>query len=190
MLASGSGTILEALLGARLPVVVVAADRPCRALEVAASAGVPGELVQRSGFGPGFDRWAYTERLVARLRAHGVELVAMAGFGTVLERPMFESWPGRVLNTHPALLPAFPGWHAVEEALAAGVRVTGCTVHVATPDVDAGPILAQEIVPVQPGDTVGSLHERIKVVERRLYPQTIAELMAADGLSAPRARAC
>ncbi|HVM02975.1 MAG TPA: formyltransferase family protein, partial [Acidimicrobiales bacterium] len=95
----------------------------------------------------------------------------------VLDKPLFDAFPGRVLNTHPALLPAFPGWHAVEEALAAGVKVTGCTVHVATEDVDAGPILAQEAVPVLPGDTVESLHERIKEVERRLYPRTLRELL-------------
>jgi phosphoribosylglycinamide formyltransferase-1 len=79
------------------------------------------------------------------------------------------------LNTHPALLPAFKGWHAVEDALAAGVKVTGCSIHVATAEVDAGPILAQEAVAVLPGDTVETLHERIKAVERRLYPETIRQ---------------
>jgi phosphoribosylglycinamide formyltransferase 1 len=78
-----------------------------------------------------------------------------------------------VLNTHPSLLPAFPGWKAVEAALDAGAEVTGCTVHVVTAEVDAGPVLAQEAVAVEPGDTVESLHERIKVVERSLYPRTI-----------------
>jgi phosphoribosylglycinamide formyltransferase 1 len=82
-----------------------------------------------------------------------------------------------VLNTHPALLPAFPGWHAVRDALAYGVKVTGTTVHVATGEVDAGPILAQEAVPVEPGDTEETLHERIKVVERRLYPATIRQFL-------------
>jgi phosphoribosylglycinamide formyltransferase-1 len=84
-----------------------------------------------------------------------------------------------VLNTHPALLPSFKGAHAVRDALAAGVRVTGCTVHVATAEVDAGPILAQEAVPVLPGDDEATLHERIKVVERRLYPATIKELLGS-----------
>jgi len=97
----------------------------------------------------------------------------MAGFGTILAPDIFSVYPGRILNTHPALLPAFKGWHAVRDALAAGVKVTGCTVHVATEVVDVGPILAQEAVPVEPGDSEDSLHERIKVVERRLYPQTI-----------------
>jgi phosphoribosylglycinamide formyltransferase 1 len=99
--------------------------------------------------------------------------VVMAGFGTVLGEPVHDAFGGRILNTHPALLPAFPGWHAVEDALAAGVSVTGCTVHLATVETDAGPVLAQEQVPVLEGDTVSSLHERIKEVERRLYPATI-----------------
>jgi phosphoribosylglycinamide formyltransferase 1 len=99
--------------------------------------------------------------------------VVMAGFMTVLDKPIFDAWPGRILNTHPALLPAFRGAHAVEEALALGVKITGCTVHIATPEVDAGPILAQEAVPVLPGDDADRLHERIKGVERRLYPATI-----------------
>lgn len=179
VLASGSGTILEALLGADLPVSVVVADRPCRALRVAEEAGVAAELVAREdfgGFGTGFDREGYTAAMVDLLRARRVELVAMAGFGTVLAPGLFDAWPDRVLNTHPALLPAFPGWHAVEAALAAGVAVTGCTVHVATAEVDAGPVLAQEEVPVMAGDTVESLHERIKVVERRLYPRVVARL--------------
>jgi phosphoribosylglycinamide formyltransferase 1 len=173
VLASGSGTNLEAIIEAGLRPVVVVVDRPCRATEVAAGAGVPAEIVGRDSFGAAFDRVAYTHRVVDALAAHATELVAMAGFGTILEKPIFDAYAGRILNTHPALLPAFPGWHAVEEALAAGVKVTGCTVHVATLDVDSGPILAQEAVPVLPGDTVESLHERIKAVERRLFPETI-----------------
>jgi phosphoribosylglycinamide formyltransferase-1 len=124
-----------------------------------------------------FDRLEYTHLVLDALQRHDVDLVAMAGFGTVVDKPLFDAFPGRVLNTHPALLPAFPGWHAVEDALAAGVKVTGCTVHVATLDVDAGPILAQEAVPVLADDTVTSLHERIKAVERRLYPRTVKEFL-------------
>jgi phosphoribosylglycinamide formyltransferase-1 len=97
---------------------------------------------------------------------------------TVLASPMFDSFSGRVLNTHPSLLPAFPGAHAVRDALAYGAKVTGCTVHVATVDVDGGPILAQEAVPVLDGDTEATLHERIKSVERRLYPGVVKELLA------------
>jgi len=145
------------------------------------------ELVDRrafGGFGPGFDRSGYTSALVDVLNAADLDLVAMAGFGTVLSESVHRAFPGRILNTHPALLPAFPGWHAVEEALAAGATVTGCTVHVATEAMDAGPVLAQEEVPVLPGDSVESLHERIKEVERRLYPATVLrvlEVLASGG---------
>lgn len=176
MLASGSGTLLQAILDEALPVAVVVADRPCRALDIAADRGVATELVERSQWGPSFDRRAYGEHLVKVLQAHGVDLVAMAGFGTVVP-DLPAAFPGRVLNTHPALLPAFKGWHAVREALASGVKVTGTTVHVATEEVDAGPILAQEAVPVLPGDTEDTLHERIKQVERRLYPATIRQFI-------------
>ena len=101
----------------------------------------------------------------------------MAGWGTILGPAAVAAMPGRIINTHPALLPAFPGWHAVRDALAYGVMVTGCTVHVATEEVDAGPILAQEAVTVEPDDTVASLHERIKAVERRIYVRTISEIL-------------
>ena len=180
VLASGGGSILEAMLARDLPVVTVVVDRPCGATEVAARAGVEAVVVERDDFGPTFDRVAYSKRLVEALQAAAVDLVAMAGFGTILAEPVFEAYPGRILNTHPALLPSFPGWHGVEDALAYGVKVTGCTVHVATIEVDAGPIVAQEAVPVLAGDTVGSLHERIKSVERRLYPDTVAAVVDGD----------
>ena len=173
------------MLDAGVPVAVVVSDRPCRGLEVAASAGVATELVDRrewGGFGAGFDRRGFTEAVTRVLVGHGIDLVAMAGFGTVLDQPVHDTFGGRILNTHPALLPAFPGWHGVEDALAAGVTVTGCTVHLATLEMDAGPILAQQSVPVRPDDTVTSLHERIKEVERELYPATV--LAAVDELAA------
>jgi len=178
VLASGSGTNLAAILEAGLPVTSVIADRPCRALEVAVAAGVPAELVERCSFGLGFDRVAFTQQVVRALAPHRVELVAMAGFGTVLAQPIHDAYPERIVNTHPALLPAFPGWHAVEDALAAGAQVTGCTVHLATLEADAGPILAQQEVPILEGDSPESLHERIKAVERRLYPRTIKVVLA------------
>ena len=179
VLASGSGTVLNAILEEGIAVAVVVVDRRCGAVDVAAAAGVPAELVERPSFGPDFDRVAYTDDVVEVLRRHGVDTVVMAGWGTINEKPLFDAFPGRVLNTHPALLPAFPGWHSVEEALAYGVKVTGCTVHIATLEVDAGPILAQEAVPVLPDDTAATLHERIKEVERRLYPRTIKEFIAS-----------
>jgi phosphoribosylaminoimidazolecarboxamide formyltransferase / IMP cyclohydrolase len=178
VLVSGRGTVLEALLDAGLDVCVVVADRACGALEVATNTGIGAELVRRESFGPTFDRHSYTHQLVEALRRHRVDVVAMAGFGTILSDEIFAAFPGRILNTHPALLPAFKGWHAVRDTLAAGVAVTGTTVHVATEAVDEGPVLAQEEVPVLPGDTEATLHERIKSVERRLYPQTISHFMA------------
>jgi len=173
VLVSGSGTILDTFLADGIPVALVAADRPCAALDKAAAAGVPAELVQREGFGPSFDRDAYSARLAAVLRDHDIDLVAMAGFGTILTEPMHDAFPGRLINTHPALLPAFPGWHAVRDALAAGARETGCTIHVAGLEVDTGPILAQQAVVVLPDDDEATLHERIKAVERPLYSRTL-----------------
>lgn len=177
VLASGTGSNLEAMLAAGVPVQVVVVDRPCRAQDVAAGAGVPAVLVERTSFGPDFDREAYTAEVVDVLRAHDVELVVMAGFMTVLAQPAFDAYEGRIINTHPALLPAFRGAHAVRQALAAGVTETGCTVHVATVEVDDGPILAQERVPVEPDDTEETLHERIKTVERRLLPATVLQIL-------------
>jgi phosphoribosylglycinamide formyltransferase-1 len=176
VLVSGTGSNLESILEADIPVVVVVTDRPCRAVEVAEQAGVAAELVQRMSFGKDFDRDAYTHQVVEALKRHEVELVVMAGFGTIVPG-VATAYPGKVLNTHPALLPSFKGWHPVKEALEMGVKVTGVTVHIATEEVDAGPILAQEAVPVLPGDTEETLHARIKVVERRLYPDTIRKVI-------------
>jgi phosphoribosylglycinamide formyltransferase 1 len=177
VLASGGGTILASMVDADLPIAVVIADRPCTALERAERAGIPAELIERSSCGPDFDRDAYTRDVVAVLHAYRIDLVAMAGFGTILGQAVHDAYPGAIVNTHPALLPSFKGWHAVDDALAAGVKVTGCTVHYATLEVDEGPILAQEAVPVLDDDTVETLHERIKDVERRLYPRVLRELV-------------
>jgi phosphoribosylglycinamide formyltransferase-1 len=175
------------MFDAGLPVTVVLSDRPCAALEMAREAGAADELVDRmayGGFGSEFDREGFTATVAATLVAHQVDLVAMAGFGTVMTESVHAAFGGRILNTHPALLPAFPGWHGVRDALAAGVSETGCTVHLATLEMDAGPILAQERVPVVAGDTEETLHERIKVVERALYPATVA--WALDELESGR----
>jgi phosphoribosylglycinamide formyltransferase-1 len=110
---------------------------------------------------------------------HRVDLVAMAGFGTIITASVHAAYPGRILNTHPSLLPAFKGWHAVRAAIEADVTETGCTVHVATEQLDDGPILAQRRVAVFPDDTEETLHERIKEVERQLYPLVVGRVMAS-----------
>ena len=184
VLVSGSGTILEAMFDAELPVVVVVSDRPCDALKRAEKAGVEAVLLERTSFGAAFDRDRYTREMVDVLRVREVDLVAMAGFGTVFTGTIHETFGGRIINTHPALLPAFPGWRAVEDALAHGVKVTGCTIHVAGVEVDTGPILAQEAVAVRPDDTVETLHERIKRVERRLYPATLRAIVERGAVPA------
>jgi phosphoribosylglycinamide formyltransferase-1 len=171
-LASGLGAGLAAILVARLPMAVVVVDRPCPATEVAARHGVPTELVLRIA-----DREAFTRQIVAALTRHQVDLVVMAGFMTILGQPIFEAFPDRVLNVHPSLLPAFRGAHAVDDVLAAGADVTGCTVHIATEVVDSGPILAQESVPVEHDDTIELLTKRIQSVEHRIYPEVIRQFI-------------
>lgn len=183
VLASGGGTILEAMLDQGIDVDLVVVDRVCGATGVAERHGVPAEMVERASFGADFDRRAYTDELTALLVDRGIDLVAMAGFGTILDGAIYDHFADRVLNTHPSLLPSFPGWHAVDDALAYGVAVTGCTVHVAVAEVDAGPILAQEAVPVLAGDTADTLHERIKTIERRLYPATLSAVIEAGGVA-------
>jgi phosphoribosylglycinamide formyltransferase-1 len=188
IMVSGTGTILEAICAAAVRVDLVVADRPCPGLEVASARGIDAVLVDRAvhgGFAPSFDRAGYTTEIEAALVARDVDLVCMAGFGTVLAETFFQRFAGRVLNTHPSLLPAFPGWHAVSDALREGATVTGCTVHVATVAVDDGPILRQARVDVLPSDDEASLHERIKQVERRLYPATIALVRDALDRGAP-----
>lgn len=182
VLASGSGTLLESILSQGIPVELVVVDRSCRATNVAEEHGIKAELVERTSYGTSFDRDDYTARVVALLRAHDIELVVMAGFGTIFGEAIHAVFPNHILNTHPALLPSFKGWHAVRDALAFGVKVSGCTIHVATLEVDAGPILAQSAVPVFPGDDEAALHERIKAVERRLYPDTIRAVLADPSL--------
>ncbi len=177
VLASGSGTILRAILErGDINVVAVVVDRVCGATDVAAEFAVPSAVIERHSYGADFDRFSYTKQIVEVLEDLAIDLVVMSGFGTILDQPIHDRYPHLILNTHPALLPAFKGWHAVRDALASGVRVTGCTVHFASLEVDDGPILAQESVPVFEDDTEHSLHERIKEVERRIYPEVIAQV--------------
>jgi len=180
VLVSGAGTIMEAMVAAGVPIGLVGADRPCRGLDVAAGLGFETVLLDRAAFGgftAAFDRVAYSVALAEMLADASTDLVAMAGFGTILTAEFHAAFPERVLNTHPSLLPAFKGWHAVADALAAGVDETGCTVHIATEALDEGPILAQRSVTVMPGDDPVTLQERIKDVERVLYPATILTVL-------------
>jgi phosphoribosylglycinamide formyltransferase-1 len=176
VLASGSGTLLEAILAADVPVDVVVTDRRCRALEIAGDRGV---LLERTDFSKSFDRDGYADQLVELLHERDIDLAVMAGFGTVVPKAV-PAFRGLMLNSHPALLPAFKGWHPVRDALAFGVKVTGTTIHVVTEELDDGPILAQEAVLVRDDDTEETLHERIKAVERRLYPETIKRVLRGD----------
>ena len=179
ILASGAGTNARALLDASLhgelgdaTVVAVLADKAgCGALEVAARAGVEALFVDPAD--PTGGRAAYGDALLGALRARNVDLVCLSGFMRILSAGFIAAFEGRVLNIHPALLPAFPGAHAVRDALAWGVKVTGTTVHFADEHVDHGPIVAQECVPVLPGDDEQTLHERIKAAEHRLYPEAV-----------------
>ena len=176
VLASGRGSNLRNLADLGYPVVAVATNRPsCGAAAIARERGIPlGEFSQRE-FGSLEERDAAMRDW---LEEREVELVVNAGYDRVLSPGFVASFAGRMLNVHPSLLPAFGGgMDAVEQALEHGVKVTGCTVHVATIEVDHGPILAQEAVPVLPGDTPESLHERVKEVERRLYPQVLRALL-------------
>lgn len=176
VLASGGGTVLQAILGAGIGVDVVLTDRDAPAEARAAAAGVNVVRVERSDYLP--DREALTAAVSAALTERKIDLIAMAGFMTILSPSIFEDFPGRVINTHPSLLPSFKGAHAVTDAMRFGVKVTGCTVHVATAAVDDGPILAQRAVDIRPDDTEDTLHERIKSVEWQLYPQVLSDILA------------
>lgn len=178
VLASGTGSLLQALLDAAVGdyparVVAVGTDRDCRAVQIAKDAGLPVFTVKMSDHP---DRTAWDLALAEATAAHQPDLVVSAGFMKILGREFLSRFMGRTINTHPALLPAFPGAHAVPDALAYGVRVTGCTVHLVDAGTDTGPVLAQEPVAVFDDDDEGSLHERIKTVERKLLVDVLAAL--------------
>jgi phosphoribosylglycinamide formyltransferase-1 len=174
VLVSGTGSLLQAILDgqdASYEVVVVASDRPgVLALDRCEAAGVQSVVVE---FPKGEPREVASENIARALRSHDVGLAVEAGFMKILTANFFDILGVPTMNSHPALLPSFPGAHGVRDALTAGVKVTGTTIHFATPDVDAGPIIFQEAVEVLPDDTEGTLHERIKEVEQRLYPEAI-----------------
>jgi phosphoribosylglycinamide formyltransferase 1 len=171
VLVSGEGTNLQALIDADLPIVAVASNRPgVRSLERARDAQIPTGVFLEETFGSREERDA---AMAEWLKSVGVELVVCAGYMHLLTPAFLERFPERVLNVHPSLLPDFPGTRPVEDALAAGVEVTGVTVHLVDQGVDSGPVVAQEAVRIRAGDTPQSLLERLHEVEHRLLPETV-----------------
>lgn len=184
VLASGSGTLLQALLDAQkqidVDVVLVVSDVPdATALDRAKAAGVEALCVRPADFA---DRAAWNRALTAEVIARNPDWVVSAGFMRILGAEFVDAFPQRIINTHPALLPSFPGAHGVRDALAYGVKVTGCTVHLVDHGVDTGPILAQRALEVRPDDDEPALHERIKIVERELLVETLAILIGGNGV--------
>ncbi len=178
-LASGSGTLLQALLDSPLgqQVIVVGSDVPgAEALQRAERAGVPTFTVAPMSFE---NRGAWNDALLARLQAASPDWVVSLGFMRIIGPQVLGAFPERIVNTHPSLLPAFPGAHGVRDALAYGVKVTGCTIHVVDAGVDTGRIIAQRAVPVHVDDTEASLHDRIKIAERDLLVHTLTDLIGA-----------
>ena len=180
VLASGSGTLLQSVIDAvavrdlDVELVAVGSDVPgAVALERADRAGIPTFVAAPQDFA---DRDAWNAALLAHLRDHHPDWIVSAGFMRILGPAVVDAFAGRIINTHPALLPSFAGAHGVRDALAYGVKVTGCTVHLVDHGVDTGPILAQQAVDVLPDDDEASLHERIKVIERELLVSTLASL--------------
>lgn len=186
VLVSGGGTNLQALLDAcaqpdfPAQIALVVSNLPgVLALERARQADVPAEVIPHKEFP---DRAAFEARLVERLRAAKVDLVCLAGFMRIVGPTFLRAFPQRVLNIHPALLPAFPGMHGAKQALAHGAKIAGCTVHFVDEGTDTGPIIAQAAVPVLPEDDEAALAARILVQEHRLYPMVL-RLFAEGGLT-------
>lgn len=181
VLASGAGTLLQTVIDSvgsdvlDATIVAVVSDVPdAQALDRARTAGIPAISCRPADFP---DRAAWNVSLLAAVRDFDPDWVVSAGFMRILGAVFVDAFPGRILNTHPALLPSFPGAHAVRDALAYGVKVTGCTIHLVDHGVDTGPIVAQQAVLVHPDDDEEALHERIKQVERQLLIETLAELI-------------
>jgi phosphoribosylglycinamide formyltransferase 1 len=181
VLASGSGTNLQALIDSpqiRPRLALVVSDQPgAGALTRADAAGIPTAVAL---FEDHPDRASFSSALADLVEDSGAKVVVLAGFMRVLAPSFLDRFPGHVVNIHPSLLPAFAGARAVEAAMAHGVRVTGVTIHFVDDKVDHGPIIAQEAVVVEEGDTVDTLHARIKEVEHRLYPPLVAALVSGE----------
>jgi phosphoribosylglycinamide formyltransferase-1 len=190
ILGSGSGSNMQAILDAidagtlEARIALVLSDNPdARILERARARGIATARIDCRGFRTKFPDEAQAEAAEA-LRAAGVDLVCLAGFMRLVKRPLLDAFPSRILNIHPALLPAFPGLEAWKQALEAGVAETGCTVHYVDAGMDTGPVILQASVPVLPGDTPESLHARIQEQEHRLYPEAIRAVARDQGIAA------
>lgn len=177
VLASGRGSNLQAIIDAcgegRIPAavaVVISDNKDAYALERARSAGIPAVYVGRADHA---SRAAYEERILLELREYGAELVCLAGYMRIVGPELLDAYPNKIINIHPALLPAFPGLHAQEQAWAYGVRYSGCTVHFVDQGMDTGPIILQKVVPVLPGDSAEDLAARILEQEHVIYPEAI-----------------
>jgi phosphoribosylglycinamide formyltransferase-1 len=182
VLGSGSGSNMQAILDAidagtlDARIALVLSDNPdALILERARKRGIETGVIDCRGFKTKFPEEAQLET-AERLKRAGVELVCLAGFLRLVKRPLLDAFPNRILNIHPALLPAFPGLESWKQALDAGASESGCTVHFVDEGMDTGPIILQESVPVLPGDTAETLHARIQVVEHRLYPAAVAKV--------------
>jgi phosphoribosylglycinamide formyltransferase-1 len=176
VLVSGEGTNLQALIDAGLPLAAVASNKPgVRALDRADAAGIATAV---------FDAGDYESReerdvaLAEWLQSHGVQLVVCAGYMHLFRKPFFDYYGGRIVNTHSAPLPQFPGAHPIEDVLAAGIDETAATVHYVDEGIDTGPVIAAERVPVLPDDTAETLRARVQQVEHRLLPEVVRELCA------------
>jgi phosphoribosylglycinamide formyltransferase 1 len=173
VLVSGQGTNLQALVDAGLPIAAVASNTAgVPALERAEAAGIPARAFELERYA---DREARDRELADWLQLRGVDLVVLAGYMHLLTPPFLERFPDRIVNVHPSLLPDFPGAHALDDALAAGVETTGVTVHFVDEGLDSGAVIRQEPVPVEPRET---LLDRIHAVEHKLLPEVVRELCA------------
>jgi phosphoribosylglycinamide formyltransferase-1 len=176
VLVSGEGTNLQALIDAGLPISCVASNKAgVRALERAEAAGIETGVFEAEDYE---SREVRDEALARWLEARGVTLVVCAGYMHLFRKPFFDHYAGRVVNTHPAPLPDFPGAHPIEDVLAAGVRETAATIHYVDEGIDTGPVIVSERVPVLDGDTVETLRSRVQAVEHRLFPKTVRELIS------------
>jgi phosphoribosylglycinamide formyltransferase 1 len=180
VLVSGQGSNLQALIGAAKDplyparVVLVCANKPCPALDIAKKAGISREIFRLADYP---DRKARDVAMAKRLQFHNVDIVVCAGYDAVLEHAFVRQFERRIINIHPSLLPEFAGtMDAVKQALEAGVSETGCTIHVVTDEVDRGPILEQRRVEIRPDDTVESLRARIQAEEHALLPLVVKRI--------------